>query len=53
MVPISSFQRIERREITKSYRGYIEVDIAFVSWVKVFARPFELKELPFAGSGSS
>ena len=35
LVPISWYQRIEQREITEGYRGYMEFDIAFVSWVKV------------------
>ena len=35
LVPISWYQRIERREIIEGYRGYMEFDIAFVSWVKV------------------
>ena len=34
-MPISWYQRIERREIIEGYRGYMEFDIAFVSWVKV------------------
>ena len=32
---ISWYQRMEQREITEGYRGYMEFDIAFVSWVKV------------------
>ena len=35
LVPLSWYQRIEQREITEGYRGYMEFDIAFVSWVKV------------------
>ena len=34
-MPISWYQNIEQREITEGYRGYMEFDIAFVSWVKV------------------
>ena len=36
MVPLNWYQRIEQREITKGYRGYMEFDIAFVSCVKDF-----------------
>ena len=35
LVWINWYQRIKQREITKGYRGYMEFDIAFVSWVKV------------------
>ena len=34
-MPTSWYQRIEQREITEDYRGYMECDIAFESWVKV------------------
>ena len=34
-MPINWYQKIEQREITVGYRGYIEFDIAFESWVKV------------------
>ena len=34
-VPISWYQRIEQRQITESYRRYMEFDIAFETWVKV------------------
>ena len=35
MVPRNWYQRIEQREITEGYRGYMEFDIPFVSWVNV------------------
>ena len=35
LVLISWYQRMEQREITNGYRGYMEFHIAFVSWVKV------------------
>ena len=34
-MPISWYQRIEQREMTEGYRGYMKFDIALVSWVKV------------------
>ena len=33
-MPLNWYQRIEQREITKGYIGYMEFDIAFVSCVK-------------------
>ena len=42
LVPLSWYQRIEQREITEGYRGYMEFDIAFVSWVKVLLDLFKL-----------
>ena len=35
LVRINWYQRIKQKEITEGYRGYMEFDIAFVSWVKV------------------
>ena len=31
----SWYKRIERRDITEGYRGYMEFDITLLSWVKV------------------
>ena len=41
-MPINWYQSIERREITEGYRGYMEFDIAFVSWVKVLLELLKL-----------
>ena len=43
--PISCYQKIEQREITKGYRGYMEFDIAFVSWVKVLLDLLKVSKL--------
>ena len=34
-MPISWYERIERRDITEGYRGYMKCDIPFLSWGKV------------------
>ena len=34
-MPINWYKRTERREVTEGYIGYMQFDIAFVSWVKV------------------
>ena len=44
-MPISWYQRIEQREITEGYRGYMEFDIAFVSWVKVLLDLLKVSKL--------
>ena len=44
-MPISWYQNIEQREITEGYRGYMEFDIAFVSWVKVLLDLLKLSNL--------
>ena len=43
LVPISWYQRIEQKEITKSYKGYMKFDITFVSWVKVLLDLLKLR----------
>ena len=42
LVPITWYQRIERREIIEDYRGFMEFDIAFVSWVKALLQILNL-----------
>ena len=44
-MPLSWYQRIEQREITEGYRGYMEFDIAFVSWVKGLLDLLKLSDL--------
>ena len=38
--------RIKQRQITEGYRGYMEFDIAFVSWVKVLLDLLKLSNFP-------
>ena len=45
-MPLSWYQRIEQREITEGYRGYMEFDIAFVSWVKDLLDLLKLGNFP-------
>ena len=44
-MPISLYQRIEGREIIEGYRGYMEFDIAFVSWIKVLLDLLKVSKL--------
>ena len=42
-MPLSWYQRMEQREITEGYSGYMEFDIAFVSWVKCLVEILKLR----------